>query len=272
MTSLPGCLRWAGACLVLAAALAGCTTTVTQSQVKGEARDVAPPTDDMSATRRAGVRLELASLYFSRGQMNTALEEIKRAIDAKPDYGAAYNLRGLIYAGLGNTQQAEESFQRALQIDPRDADAMQNYGWFLCQNQRYTQAEELFQRALNQPNYRGSAMTLRAQGNCQARDGRLADAERSLARSYELDPSSAATAVNLAEVQYRRGEYERARFYIDRVNNKPEQTNAQSLWLAARIENRLGNQATVRGLGDQLRARYPLSPETLAYEQRRFDE
>ena len=44
------------------------------------------------------------------------------------------------------------------------------------------------------------------------------------------------TAYTLADVQYRRGEYERARFYIDRVNKSADQSNAQTLWLGSRIE------------------------------------
>jgi type IV pilus assembly protein PilF len=261
------------ACLLaLALALAGCTSTVTRTEVKGDDQVRDAPMDEKSVRKLADTRLELASLYFSRGQSDTALSEIKKVLDAMPGYGAAFNLRGLIYASLGNTAQAEESFKRALQINPRDADTMQNYGWFLCQNRRYTEAEEQFNNALVQPNYRGAAMTLRAMGNCQARDGRLADAESALMRSYQLDPSSAATAVNLAEVQYRRGEYERARFYIERVNKQPAQSNAQSLWLAARIEYKLGNITLAQSLGAQLRDRYPQSPETLAFEQRRYDE
>lgn len=253
-------------------ALSGCTTTVTQTQSNAPSHSVAPPTDDMSNARRAGVRLELASLYFGRGQTETALTEIDHAIKAEPENGPAYNLRGLIYASLGDPVQAESSFRRALQINPRDADTMQNYGWFLCQSGRYAEAEKQFESALIQPNYRGTAMTLRAMGNCQARDNRLADAEKSLMRSYQIDPSNPATAVNLAEVQYRLGEYERARFYIDRVNKSAQQSNAQSLWLAARIERRLGNAIAVRSLGHQLRDRYPQSPETLAFEQGRFNE
>lgn len=257
---------------VLALALAGCTSTVTRTEVKGDDKVRDAPMDEKSVKKLADTRLELASLYFSRGQSETALSEIKKVLDALPEYGAAYNLRGLIYASLGNTVQAEASFQRALQINPRDADTMQNYGWFLCQNQRYGEAEAQFSSALVQPNYRGAAMTLRAMGSCQARDGRLADAEASLMRSYQIDPTSAATAFNLADVQYRRGEYERARFYIDRINKQPGQSNAQSLWLAARIEYKLGNAAIAQSLGAQLRDRYPKSPEALAFEQRRYDE
>ena len=260
------------AALGLALALAGCTSTVTRTEAKADAKDTPVKPDAQALKRSAGVRLELASLYFSRGQFNTALDEIKLAIQADPKNGAAYNLSGLIYAALGNVAQADASFQQALQINPHDADTMNNYGWVLCQSQRYAQAEAQFQQALVQPNYRGAARTMRVMGICQARDNRLEDAEASLMRSYQIDPSSAETAVNLAEVQYRRGAYERARFYIDRVNKSPEQSNAQTLWLGSRIEYKLGNAVLARGLGEQLRKRYPQAPETLAFEQGRFND
>lgn len=259
------------AALGVAIALAGCTSTVVRDG-KESAPEVKVAPDPQQIKRAAANRLELASLYFSRGQFSTALDEVKAVQQAAPNNAAAFNLSGLIYAALGNMAQADASFQRALQIEPTNADVMNNYGWFLCQNQRYKEAEAQFQQALGQPNYRGAAMTLRAMGNCQARDGRLEDAEASLTRSYQLDPSSAATAVNLADVQYRRGAYERAGFYIDRVNKSVEQSNAQTLWLGARIEYKLGNTVAARALGEQLRKRYPQSPQALAFEQGRFNE
>jgi type IV pilus assembly protein PilF len=256
----------------LAVTLAGCTSTVTRTEAKGDAKEAPAKPDAQSLQRSASQRLELATLYYSRGQYSTALDDVKLSIQTDPNNSAAYNLQGLIYSALGNVTQAEASFQRALQINPRDADTMNNYGWVLCQNQRYKEADEQFQRALVQPNYRNAATTLRVMGICQARDNRLDDAEASLQRSYQIDPSSATTALNLAEVQYRRGAYDRARFNIDRVNKSTEQSNAQTLWLGARIEYKLGNRPLAFGLGDQLRKRYPQSPEALAYEQGRFND
>ena len=87
--------------------------------------------------------MDLASAYFSRGQMTTALDQVKLAIAADPHYGEAFNLRGLIYANLGDQALAEDSFKRALQINPRDADTMHNYGWYLCQQKRYPEAARL---------------------------------------------------------------------------------------------------------------------------------
>ena len=55
-------------------------------------------------------------------------------------------------------------------------------------------------------------------------------------------------------------------------HKSPQQSNAQTLWLGSRIEYKLGNQTLAYGLGEQLRKRYPQSPEALAFEQGRFNE
>lgn len=272
-----GRIRVLLAAAVLAATLlAGCATTGASAdagvEAGGELRQRPTASDQTAAEHRSRVRLELASAYFGRGQLETALDEVKLAIAANPRLAEAYNLRGLIYASLGDERLAEESFRRALQLDAHDADAMHNYGWFLCQRQRYDAAAAQFAQALAQPQYAGAARTLLARGVCQARAGQWLEAEGSLLRAYEIEPANPSTAVNLAEVLYRRADYERARFYIRRVNAAEGASNAQTLWLAARIEHRLGNAAGVREFGEQLKARFPQSPQALQFEQGRFDE
>lgn len=259
---------WRLALLALASALAACATS---PQAAGE-NAARSPTDQADPDRRAAVRLELAGLYFGRGQSATALEEVNRALAAKPDVADAYSLRGLVYASMGQAGPAEESFQRALQLAPRDGGTMHNYAWFLCQQQRHAEADTLFKTALAEPSYRETVRTLLAQGVCQARAGRWADAERTLSHSYELDPSNPVTAYNLADVLLRRGELERARFYVGRVNADAKMATAQSLWLALRIEHRIGNAVAVQGLGRQLVERFGQSTEAMQFERGRFDD
>jgi type IV pilus assembly protein PilF len=234
--------------------------------------DLKTESDRTNADRRAQARLELAAAYFGRNQLTTALDEVKQALAARPDLPEALNLRGLIYAEMNEPALAEESFRRAMSVAPRDGDIQHNYGWFLCQQRRFVEADGLFARALSLPQYRSFSRTMLAQGACQARAGQLPRADNTLSRAFELDPTNLAAAYNLADVLYRMGEFERARFYIRRVNQRRDTTNAQSLWLAARIENRLGNAGLVRQLGTELRDRFPQSPEALQYEKGRFDE
>lgn len=256
-------------CALFSAGLSGCAVPARSNT---ETKDIATASDETSAEKRAHVRMELASAYFARGQLTTALDEVKQALAANPDMGEAYNLRGLIYAGLGDDALASESFKRALQINPNDGDTLHNYGWYLCQLKSYPEAQALFKQALALPNYPTTARTLLISGGCQARAGDWAAAEATLSKAYQIDPSNPATAVTLSEVLLHRGELERARFYVHRVNAVAEQSTAQTLWLAARIEVRLGNRQAANEYGLQLRDRFPRSRESAAFDQGKFDE
>jgi type IV pilus assembly protein PilF len=252
--------------------LGGCASKGVAGAAVADGKDLVTASDESDSSKRAHVRMELASGYFERGQMTTALDQVKLAIIADPTFGEAFNLRGLIYANLGDERLAEESFRRALQLNPRDADTMQNLGYFLCQKKRYGEANTLFDQALAMPQYRDAARTYLTKGVCLALAGQLAESEASLLRAYELEPTNPSIAVNLSEVLYRRGDYERARFFVRRVNTVPAFANAQTLWLAARIENRIGNATGVQDFGDQLRRRFPDSREFGAFQRGGFDE
>ena len=259
--------------LLVAALLSACVSTRTPlPEANGDTKDRVTASDESDGSKRAKVRMELAAAYFGRGQMTTALDQVKLAIIANPNQSEAYNLRGLIYANLGDDQLAEESFKRALQLNPRDTDVMQNFGYYLCQKKRYPEANTLFEQAIAEPKNRDPSRTVLTQGVCQAQAGQLPQAEATLLRAYQLDPGNPSTAVNLSEVLYRRGDYERARFYVRRVNALPEVANAQTLWLAARIEHRMGNVRAAQDFADQLRGRFPDAREAGLVARGAFDE
>jgi type IV pilus assembly protein PilF len=172
---------------------------------------------------------------------------------------------------LNDMGQAEESFRRAVALNPGDPNVQHNYAWLLCQQGRYDESQRAFDIAMANPLYTGRAKTLMAQGLCQARAGRMEEAERSLARSYELDAANPITGYNLASLLFRRGDFTRAQFYIRRLNNS-ELANAESLWLGIKVERRLNDQVAMRQLGEQLTKRFARSREATAFERGAFDE
>ncbi|WP_367184578.1 type IV pilus biogenesis/stability protein PilW, partial [Tepidimonas sp.] len=249
------------------AALSGCAGAMGGSTD----RDWITESDEPQARKRARTRLELAAGYFEQGQTVVALDEVKQAIQIDPSYAAAFNLRGLIYTQLRDFQLAQESFQQALRLDARDGDSWHNLGWMYCQDGRYSSALHAFQRALEAPGYRSAARTWMVLGVCQVRAGQAESGERSLQRAFELDPDNPVVLYNLALLLHQRGDSERARFYIRRLNNS-ELANAETLWLGIRIENRLQNREAVSQLGEQLKRRFPTSREAGFYEQGVFHE
>ena len=256
--------------------LGGCvntrtTTTSLADTSSGKGAEIVTESDESSRQRRARLRLELASGYFEHGQNTVALDEIKQALVADPNYADAYSLRGLVYMRLEDAGMAEDSFRRAIAINPRDPNVRHNYGWLLCQQNRYGDAAQQFSAALAVPSYTDRAKTLMTQGVCQLRAGQRPEAERSLMQAYEIDAGNPVVGFNLASLLAQREEWSRAQFYIRRVNNSPS-ASAETLWLGIKIERRLNNREAVAQLGGQLQRRFPQSREAIAYERGNFND
>ncbi len=247
---------------------AGAPTSASAQSSSGE---VMTASDEPEARRRARLRLSLAIGYFEQGKTTIALDEVKKVIAIDPTFAEAYDLRGLVYMRLNDPKFAEESFREAISLKPRDASVYHNYGWFLCQQGRYGEAKAQFDVVMSNPLYPERSKTLLTQGICEAREGKMAEAEQSLLRSYELDAGNPVTGYNLALLLYRRGEYVKAQFYIRRINNS-EFGNAETFWLGVKVERRLNNDEAMQQLVTQLKRRFPNSREVIAYDRGAFDE
>ncbi len=234
-------------------------------------RDLVTASDEPEARTRARIRLELAVGYYEQGQTTIALDELKQSLAADPNYGDAYNLRGLVYMRLKDFPLAESSFRRALALKPGDANTLHNLGWMMCQQDRHAESMQFFGQALADPAYGDRAKTLMTRGLCQMRANKPDEAQESLLQSFQLDAGNPITEYNLALLMFQRGDLQRAQFYIRRLNNS-EWANAESLWLGIRIERRLGNRDAVEQLAVPLRKRFAQSREAGLYERGAFNE
>jgi type IV pilus assembly protein PilF len=212
---------------------------------------------------RARVHTELASGYYELRNMNVALEEVKEALRADPSYGPAYNVAGLIYADLKEDKSAQDSFLRALRIDPADSDANNNYGRFLCDRKREDEALRYFQAALRNPLYRNPERSYVNAGLCSRRRGDLAAAEDYFQKALQVRPGEPQALYQLAEITYSRGGYKQAKSYLDRIGQLTS-ANAEILWLALRVERKLGDRDAAASYGTQLTKNFPDSKEARA--------
>ena len=226
--------------------------------------DVGPPRE------RAKAHAELAAAYFEQGNMGVALEEARIAIQADPSYAPGYTILGLVHMDLKENDLAESSFQRALRIAPNDPDANHNYGWFLCQSGREDVSLKYFLAAIRNPLYSAPAKSYTVAGVCAARRGNDRDAIEYLDRALRLEAGNLAATINLAQLRYRRGEYEQARLLINDFNRSIEPT-AESLWLSLRIERRVGAKESELRMAELLRRRFPGSPEFQSLQRGQFE-
>jgi type IV pilus assembly protein PilF len=255
--------------------LAACTTTtVTNSSgevvAKGSERTVAR-TGEADARTRARARADLAAGYYRTGQIAIALEEARRATTIDPAFAEAYGLLGLIYMDMNDRREAEDNFQRALRLDPANPELTNNYGWFLCQTGRERESITYFDRALRDPLYATPGRAAQNAGTCLMKVKDYPAAETYLRRSFELDAANNATKYQLSRTYLALGQVDRATFYYNLLARSVAST-PETLWLGLRIARANGDVRTESQLANELRDRFPRSPEVSALARGDFNE
>jgi type IV pilus assembly protein PilF len=247
--------------LILSAVLAGCVSAPPKSAT-GEPRN--------SAENRARIHTELGAAYYGIGQMAVAVEELKEAIGADPNYAPAHSQLGLVYMILNEDKLAQQSFERALKLDPNDSSANNNYGMFLCQRKREKEAMKYFAAALKNPLYTTPENAYTNAGVCAHMQGDDVKAEELLRKALALQPDQSQALYQLADIAFRRGELPAARSLLNH-HMRVSTPTAEALWLGARIEQRLGNRTAFASYGAQLNNRYPDAAQTRAFNEGRFE-
>jgi len=248
--------------------LAGCASAPAPQPPSADAgaiiADVAEPRN------RARIHTDLAAAYLERGNMGVALEELRVATAADPSYAPAHSLLGLVHMELRERDLAAQSFQRALSLAPDDADINHNYGVFLCQTQREPDSIKYFMQAVRNPLYSRPWRSYSAAGVCTLRGNNPKEAEQFFERALRLEPDDPASLLNLSQIRYKQGKMDEARRLVSRYN-KLGQPSSESLWLALRIERKLGSRVAEQSYANQLRRRFPGSPEYQALQRGSFD-
>jgi len=254
--------RW----LVLALLIAGCA-----AQHDSPSTESGTMTGNIGDARnRARIHTDLAAAYYERGTMGVALEELRAATAADDSYAPAYGLFGLVYTELREKTLAEGNFERALRLAPNDPDINHNYGWFLCQNGRERDSIRYFLQAVRNPLYAAPWRSYSAAGVCSLRADNRKDAEDFFQRALKLEPDDSTSLLRLGDIRYRQGNVDEARKLVARYN-KLAAPSAESLWLALRIERRLGERVAEQSYANQLRRRFPASAEYQAFLKGQYE-
>ncbi|CAH1904181.1 Type IV pilus biogenesis/stability protein PilW [Candidatus Nitrotoga sp. HW29] len=218
----------------------------------------------------AKIHTELAAQYYDRGQLGVALEEVSLALRFKSDYAPAYNVRGLVRMALHEDQQADEDFQHSLRLDSTDSDTHNNYGWFLCKRGKEPDSIKHFMAALKNPLYSTPGKAYLNAGLCSMNTGNMKSAEEFLEKALMVQPNMPEALLGLANLYFAKADYAGAKSYfmIFKKNNVSPLT-AENLWLAVRIERKLGDRIAENNYAMQLRKNFPDARETqlMLYKQ-----
>lgn len=221
---------------------------------------VSQRTTTSEAQQRAKIHTELGSLYLESGRLGVAQEEARIALSADPSYAPAFNLLGLVHMNLRETGAADDSFQKALRLAPNDPEINNNYGWFLCQTDRAKQSVNHFMVAIKNPHYTTPGKAMTALGICYLKMQDDAAAEDFFQKALRVDGGNIDALYGISDIYYRKGRYGEARRTLGDLHRAAE-PSAQSVWLALRVERKIGDREAEARYSSQLRRKFQGSPE-----------
>ena len=99
--------------------------------------------------QRAATWYFAASAGFLRGDVDSTLTLVRRAIGLDPNYADAYNLLGAIHGTAGNFGAARDAFRTSLRVDPRDVVTYINLAQLELATGQRDVAADLFAEALS---------------------------------------------------------------------------------------------------------------------------
>lgn len=165
-----------------------------------------------------------------------------------------------MYSVLGDAGKAETAFVRAIQLEPGNSESHNNYGRFLCDQRRFDASIKEFMLAVKNPLYKTPQVAYYNAGVCALRNQQKPQAESFFAQALQADPLAHASAYQLAQLQYNRGEANQALATLQNtVNVAP---TAESLFLAVRICRTLQLTDDARYYSVQLHKLFPNAKET----------
>jgi type IV pilus assembly protein PilF len=220
--------------------------------------DGARPQTDADA---AAANLNLGVGYLRQGRADAAIDALERAVDLDPRSADAHSALALAYDQFGEPDRAEEHYRRATQLDINNSAVQNSFGVFLCRRNRWSEAERYFERAVSNPRYPTRAAARTNAANCALGAGDLAKAEENFRAALALEPAYPDALSGMLDLAVRNQNYLQARAFVQRSFAADAQGTARLLWLCAYVERQLGDMAAADNCAQQLRSRFPNSPE-----------
>jgi len=229
--------------------MAGCISTTTGT--------ASPEADEADA---AELNYQLGARYYNNGKYELARDRLLLSIELDPKRAITHSTLALTYEALGNERLAIESYKAALRAEPRNFDVQNTYAVFLCGQRDFSNAKKYFDKAASHPENDNAEVTLTNAGMCMAEQPDYAAAEAYFREALERRAEYPDALLQLCLLKYRQQEYLVSRAFLQRFMGVSE-TTAGVLYLAAQIEEKLGNDRARTEYVNQLLRDFPQSDQ-----------
>lgn len=219
---------------------------------------------DFDAVTAAKTRISLGLTYLKNGNYSQAKANLDKALEFAPRFADAHYSLAYYYQLVGENERASNAYQQALDLAPNNADIANTYGAFLCQRGQYQKAKGYFLKAVNSNNYASAAETYENLALCTQSQGKSDEAIDYLKSALKHQPTRAKSMWLLTELEADKGDWQAAQRSLKRYVQMAS-VSADTLIMAQRIEQALGNIDIANGYGQMLVKMYPEHAKAKAY-------
>lgn len=237
--------------LLIVVMLSACTTTISNSSVPNQK---SPTQKD-----KADIHTQLAQGYLQKKQLQTAKDELTKALSIFPQHSQANYMYALLNLELNKTKEADKYFKKAIENDLDNSAAAHDYGVYLCRLGKRKESIKYFELAANNALFRRQELSLMRAGQCLSGIDNE-KAENYLRRALKINPKLSVALLQMAELGFKKRNYLMARAHIERYNAVAGITAAGLMW-AYRIEKVSGSADVAEEYKKKLINTFPNSKE-----------
>lgn len=186
----------------------------------------------------AKINAQLGLAYLERNDVERAKRKLLVALDQAPNIPESWYSMAYFLEATGNKIEAKKYYLKAMEISPLRGDVRNNYGTFLCRSGQYEAAIKQFVSAAENPQYVNSAGAYENAGLCSMKMADEKGAYAYFQKSIMQDPSRPVSLIELATLDYKKGNYVQAKSELDQylLIASP---NVQSSKLSAKLSSKL---------------------------------
>jgi type IV pilus assembly protein PilF len=199
---------------------------------------------------------QLGIAYLNQGELALAKDKLDRALSQDPNSPDVHSARAMLFARLGNPKEADAEYRASLRLAPDDPNVINNYAVYLCQQGRTDEGVKRFEEAAKNALYRTPEAAYTNAGVCLHAAKRDDEARAKFVRALQLKPSFPDAALQLANLDFQRGNLTEARGLIDGyLNNFSE--NPDMLLLGVRVARAQKDTIAAQHYARKLQMNYP---------------
>lgn len=234
--------------LVLALLVQGCVTTTNSTFKADKQAEVAS-------------RVRAATDYLNQGNTEKAIVHLKRALELDPNAAPVHDTLAQVFWKTGEYELAQEHFRKAIASDPKFSRARNNYAAFLYERGDTRGAIRELEQVVADTLYESRGAAFANLGRAYQKVGETAKAEEALARAVKMDRRQWPAMLELAAINYDRGDHEQAARYYEQFRRLAPRQTPRSLLLGIRLARLAGDRDAEASYSLQLKSMYPDSAE-----------